>query len=393
LTLRGLLCRSIAGTALAGTALTFSKEPGVVLYVLAVGLHALVFELSPRAQRVRRLVRRWPLAIPPLLLIVFYLARSAGPWVNPVHPTTPLIAQMLRLNLFVVLAYCATIFVLQFTWIPTSFVVAHVALCARAALSRKSLPITRQELFVWLLFATAAAAWISFPTFVNARYFLPLAPLLLLCFASALGAIDPPRPILRASVIAAVAALFLASAFRTIDPLSRAVFGTFPFGKRSLLYMTSITHECCGFGRDQMIYNLEFTQVHHLLEDVHARFPLAPGIRYASSEVADWHLMDRIDGGARRRTVDGRESSISRACSSDSVAAAAVRPRKLYFIDFPFMWPDRDLRILEQGYETNRVEWVERGGYGLRILEMTARPQWSPRGTRPLLPYEAPCES
>ena len=393
LTLRGLLCGSIVGTALAGTALTFSKEPGVVLYLLATGIHTLLFVVPSGPQRLRRLLRSWPLAVPPALLILFYVARSSGAWVNPVHPSTPLIEQVLRLNLFVFLAYCATIFVLQFTWVPTSVIVAHVALCARAALARKPLRFTREERFVWLLFGGAAVTWIAFPTFVNARYFLPLAPLLLLCVGSALGAIDPPRPVLRAGVIAAVAALFLVSAFRTVDPLSRAIFGTFPFGKRTLLYMTSITHECCGFGRDQMVYNVEFTQLHRLVEDVYARFPLEPGTRYAAGEVSDWHLMDRIDDGGRRRTIDWRDSPASRACSSDSIAAAATRPRRVYFIDFPFMWSERDLRILEQGYDVKRVHWVERSGYGLRVLEMTARPQWEPRGTRPLLPYEVPCES
>jgi hypothetical protein len=393
LTLRALLRGSVVGAALAGTALTFSKEPGVVLFLLAVGLHALLFVIpGPSPGRARRLLRRWPLALPPVLLLLFYVVGNNGLWLNPVQPSAGIFNQVFRVGPELFLAYCAVMLLLQFTWVPTALIVAHLGLCARAALSRAPVPHSRVEIFVWLLAGFVFVASTMFPTFVNPRYFHPLAPLLLLCFASALGALRPPRAAVRAGALVAVAGLFLVSAFRTVDPLSRAVFGTFAFGEREMLSINSITHECCGFGRDQMVYNLEFTQLHRLLDEAYARFPLEPGARYAAASLADWHVMGRIDERSRRRTVDRRDSFAPRLCSGDSVALAAIRPRKLYFLDFPFVRPDRDLRMLEQAYDVTGVHRIERGGYRLRMLEMQRRPGPSAEAPPFKLPQEARCE-
>ena len=373
LTVRALLRGSVAGAALWGAALTFSKEPGIVLYLLAAGLHTIMFVLpGPAEGRARRLLRLWPLAIPPALALLFY-ATAAGVWMNPAQPSAPIADQVLRAPLDVFLAYSAAILVLQFTWVPMVLIVGHLGLCARAAVSRAPLPHSGVETYLWLLFGAAFIALTRLPTFVNPRYFLPIAPLLLLCFASALGALRPPRTAVRATALAGVALLFLISAFRTVDPVSRALFGTFAFGDRQLLSITSLTHECCGSGRDQIVYNLEFTQFHRLVDQVYERFPLESDARYAADGLADWHLMGRIDARTRSRTIDRRDSSAPSLCSADSISVAAVKPRKLYFIDFPFLRPDRDLPKLAQTYDLTAAHQLDQGGYRLRVLEMERR--------------------
>src|SRR5215218_5841655 len=104
--------------------------------------------------------------------------------------------------------------------------------------------------YVWLLS--------RFVTFSNARYYLPIFPLVLLvAYASAVRLRIPPAA--RAGGAAALATLLAVSAVRTVDPVSRGLWGTWQMGERSLLSVTSLTGECCGHGRDQLAYNLEFT--------------------------------------------------------------------------------------------------------------------------------------
>src|SRR4029077_13952844 len=98
-----------------------------------------------------------------------------------------------------------------------------------------------------------------YETYLNVRYLLPIAALLILSFAVGF-LILCARPFVRVVVLGFAFLLVLGSAFRTIDPVSRALWGTFPFGRHPLLALTSWNNECCGFSRDQLVYNLEYLQ-------------------------------------------------------------------------------------------------------------------------------------
>ena len=76
------------------------------------------------------------------------------------------------------------------------------------------------------------------------------------------------RPGVRRAVLGTYAALLAVSAMRTVDPVSRWLWGTFRFGSHQMLDMTSLTGECCGTGRDQLAYSLEFTRFHDLTDSV-----------------------------------------------------------------------------------------------------------------------------
>ena len=76
----------------------------------------------------------------------------------------------------------------------------------------------------------------SYRTWSNLRYFALLYPLLaLLAFAALLRLGMTER--LRGAVIGAIVGLFLLASYRSVDPVSRTVYGTFSIGERQMYRM------------------------------------------------------------------------------------------------------------------------------------------------------------
>ena len=96
---------------------------------------------------------------------------------------------------------------------------------------------------------------------------------------------------------------FGAAAWRSDDPVSRAVWGTFPAGPRPMYDMTSITGECCGHGRDQLAYNLEFAFFHEAQSQTFAAVELTPATVVIVARGALWYLDAPLDPVTRRRTM------------------------------------------------------------------------------------------
>src|SRR3712207_8880998 len=70
-----------------------------------------------------------------------------------------------------------------------------------------------------------------------------------------------------------------------------------------MLRVTSITRECCGYGRDQLAYNLEFTALSEAQDALYAR--IAPGNQTVllTHDYANLHTVGPLDAARRRRTL------------------------------------------------------------------------------------------
>lgn len=263
--------RRWVAVAATGCALAFTKETGVLLYVALVFVIVL-WRLAPGTLRSRGRAREIGPLLPliaPLALFGAYLAYRST--TVPGKPALwiagtvggSIIEQFLipTIDLYQ-LNYAALILVLGFGWILALLLVAD-ALIGFARKIRRRPPralvgVDRERLVLLIaLLVVGSYGLTRFTTFGNPRYFLiPRVLLLVPTYASLLRLGFGPRA--RRLILATTAGLTMVSAVRTVDPMSRYVYGTFAVGEHRLLRMTSITGECCGFGRDQLVYNLEF---------------------------------------------------------------------------------------------------------------------------------------
>jgi hypothetical protein len=247
--------------AVAGVGLVLSKEFGTPLYGLLMVAWALgALPLSSTTQN--RLTKQTVLLLmsPLLVFLVVQLANYLvqGKWMLWKDWSGNTQAAQAR---FVpgALSYLFGLFVLNFHWLLTALTAVFFFGWWKARSTneaRKS-----QVLFLSLVLVPGAAMVVMAPQirFLNVRYLLCIYAAALLLYAVAVSQ-DDVRAYWRWGATAVLGALFALSSFRTVDPVSMATTGTFDFGTHKMLKMTALTGECCGHGRDQLVYNLEFLQ-------------------------------------------------------------------------------------------------------------------------------------
>jgi hypothetical protein len=178
--------------------------------------------------------------------------------------------------------------------------------------------------------------------------------------------------------MAATSALLALSAIRTVDPVSRAVWGTFPVGERSLLSITSLRKECCGHGRDQLAYNLEFTHFALLQDALFERLKPTDSTVFVLPPEGDWFVMGSLDRVTHRRTMRSDD-----AVSPEVILAPDaydLKAARAWYVDLPFSKDTIFRTLLARRFDVSEPCRIARGGYALTVREMRLR---SSAATRP----------
>lgn len=379
LLVRALLRERFLEAGAVAVLLSLCKETGVLLVVVTAGVHALLALLrapGSLAVRLRAVLRYAPTLAGPAAFGAWLALRPARPgsphgqlWGG--HSLGDLVRLLFSLDLQhpVFRAQLAGIFVLQFAWLLT--------LPAAWRWGRKLWGLVRRTpsgeapglVFLDALFFVTLFALTRFRTFLNVRYVLPLYPLLLLCAAAALRDL-PARS--RSALLVAVSCLFLVSNHRTVDPVSRGLWGTFAFGEHALLRMTSLTGECCGEGRDQLVYNLEHTQLHRLQDLAYRALELGRDREPAAHPLADWYLTGPVDPATRGRTL-ARGAPVQHTLTPQEIARGR-RPLRLFYLRYPNFGDNASQEAaLAPWYVAGAVRRFERSGYALEVVELTRR--------------------
>jgi hypothetical protein len=383
ITLACLLRRRTCASGVFGLALVFSKEVGVLVYVILLGCY-LVFVGGRRpgapGHKLVRVLRLLPLALPPVASVIYvcWLRPRAVPLWGNLSPL--LILDQLttvRLMALETRAALAGIFVLSFSWIPTAFIaadlIARIASWSLRKPARFPEEVHRENLSFFLWTAALATFFLTrFQTSVSVRYYAVLYPLLLTAFLAALVRLWL-RPALRRILLGSVMALFLASAFRTLDPISMRTYGSFPFGKHEMLAMTSINHECCGHGLDQLVYNLEFVRIHEAIDEVLSQIRPSVARPIVIADSADWFLMVRMNPTTFRRTL--RRSGSQRVPHLDitELTALAQPPAEISFLALATADNRTALARLRAHYDVTETVMFGRDGYSLQVQRMRRR--------------------
>jgi hypothetical protein len=361
--------------ALFGSLMLFSKETSLLLYGLLAALYALLFvglAKDATAGKLSRLLRLWPLALPVLLFAAYLLHRSLQPdstllWgqETPGH----LLELLLTFQLNAAFASIVVLmFALGFLWVPSLGALAKLLAFARAP---RLSPVRSDRVFIASLLIGSAWALSRLVTFSNPRYYLPILPLLLLAGFFGLLTLRSKRG--RLALLGGYALLALLSNDWTLDPVSRAIYGTFPAGDRELLAMTSLTGECCGYGRDQLVYNSQFTDLHRLLDEASLALGVDEGTVLMTHPLADFYLLGPIDRRSRRRTLDRTAAFSPLVVHDPAELQSPDRPRRILFLALPYVDNQPLLKLARRFYEVAPPSVFAAGGLSLPVFELTAK--------------------
>lgn len=378
--MRERLLLAIAWGVLAG----LSKESGALLFGVQLIVYITVYGLrAPNlpSRKVRAIWRRSPLVLIPLLglgsALAYVLAKgSTVLWAQV--DLMGVVRQFTTISFMdnVLPASLSTIFVLNCMWIPATILLVCFAfwLWRKLVLALPE-PSSRDPAFEFIaaVFVLELLLLTRFRTFTNVRYYLPVFPWILLLAARGTLELGVPRALrLVAQGVVLLAVGF--SNFRSFDPISAELFGTMRFGEHRLFRITSLTKECCGLGRDQLVYNLEFAEMDRLLRQA---LPFVLGGRDHAVAVhpeADWKLFDSIDPETLRRATPRPGSFKLPYTHTWAVGAAPVKPEKIYYIALPNMPNSSEIVRYAGWYDFHwRRRRFTHGGYGIDVHELVRK--------------------
>jgi hypothetical protein len=335
--------------AAAGTMLCFSKETGALIYFAALALHLLFRLMEERGRpldRAKAVVRAaWP-ALVPLALFAAFLAwwsatqGSYAVWNQGIHERPIEGMRWFDFDDVILRSYAAIIFVLGFAWIPATVILADVAIgAARTArkLGDRALSGVDTKLAGYLVALTAALVYLLtvYRTWSFPRYFVVLAPMLIIAALISLVRIGAGARVVRAA-LAAVAALFFFSNYSSWDPVSRALFGTLSLGESSVYDVSSIAHDFRVTDADHLCYNLQFTGFHWAQNAMYAAMRPTAGTTIVFPRFNRWGLWAPLDARTFER-VAARTGTVT-PDYQDEATIAAMRgsmPREIWLVEQP----------------------------------------------------------
>jgi hypothetical protein len=335
--------------AAAGLMLCFSKETGALIYFVALGLHLLFRAMEERGStvdRVKAVAREAAPALLPLVVFAGFLAwwsatqPSYAVWNQGMHEHPIAGMHWFDFDDVILRSYAAIIFVLGFAWIPTTVILADVAVGAVRAVGEmrdRELPGVDVKLAGYLAALTATLVYLLtvYRTFTFPRYFVVLAPLLLLAgFVSLVRLGTGPR--IRRFALAATGAVLFSANHASWDPVSRRLFGTLSLGEFSAYDVSSIAHDFRVTDADHLCYNLQFTGFHWALNAMYAAIKPTAQTTIVFPRFNRWGLWAPLDSRTFER-VARREGTVTPDYEDEAMIAAmrGKKPRELWLVEQP----------------------------------------------------------
>jgi hypothetical protein len=290
-----------------------AKETGAAVFAATIVAYAIAFIALKRPSfedAIAELRRHAPLLAAPLALAGYVIAfrlthEHDGPWVASYAVVSmlhdPLTALSINPADAGVRSFLADAFVLNYQWIYTATLVvaACAALVRTTAEGTARLTTARGGIFLSLLLVGLVYVATRYRDYNNARYVLVVSPVIVALFYRALLSVAVNANA-RRLILGVTAAVVFLSNFRTIDFVSRSVFGTFSVGSHALLDMPSII---AGPKMDAIVYNLEALQFDYLLRDLMRDVRPAPQTVFFMGDPT-YNFPPKVDAQSYGLTVD-----------------------------------------------------------------------------------------
>lgn len=377
-----LLYNHLILSVLFGVILVFSKETGVLLYFTILFYYVLYYSIknlagkglkpSQRLESSHKLIDRRILLslIIPAVIFLLYLGYTKGQlweagsfgWNNEgVHG--------FGFNWSALTTRLAQIFVLNFSWIQTIicllFIIkiffSFMLKLSTAVVSSKYIKdILTMLLFVFIVFTLFN---LFFITFNHPRYVLAAVFFLLLFTCGALLNICKKEQV-RILILSAMLFLSCLQVFKTVDPLSEAMFKTINFGEHQLLNINPA---------DGMVYNAEYTVIDEILNKLNQTININKNTAIIVSNIWDAHFngdglysIINIDKSSLKRTFK-RENSFQPEVYSIRNLNNGNKPAEAYYLQLWFGDKKAELEYLQKHYQIIRTDKIDHKGYSLNL--------------------------
>jgi hypothetical protein len=369
-----------------GVLFLFTKETAAVLYAATVLLHLLVYRWRPSGNvrsAARMTLRQWHLFVPGLLFGAYnlvYRLSNAGLYWNQAfeHKNNNYIGAItdFDLNDPGMRAYLVNIFVLNFHWVLSVFIVAWLLknltdwmFGKHAAHSRH---VRRADTLFFVLLLLAAAYIITrIRPWNNPRYAIAAYPLLVIVAQQALVSLNV-RQRFRVGALGVTLMLVLLSNFRTFDPVSMGFYGTRDFGGKPWLFMTSKIDNP-AYLRDMQFYNLEILEVDLLTDKALADIRPPPNAVILNGPWANIWFPNRIDIVTKTNTwrptnyYPVRWEDHLEAMSPEALKPLLGAQSVFWFFALPNLMNDEYLAYLKKTYRLQGVKEYRNHGYTMSV--------------------------
>jgi hypothetical protein len=361
-----------------GMLLVFTKESGFMLYGISVFLFIalMIFNNSSLLKDKIRFIRKISALIIPIPLFAIYMILVPHTQIG--DSWTEGIMKMLRFYLLskVILAQLISLLVINFNWIISILILVNVITLGVLYLKslkhkvsiRKVFNSKYEGVYFYLLFIAIVYFLTRIPFANNPRYMLPALPILIILFGGSLVRVLRKQSLITI-MLTVLLTLLTVSSFRTIDPVSKKIMGTFKFGSHELLQMARFEEPKHGYGRDHLVYNFEFTQFHYITEKIFRRVGWARN--FVIPRELTW-LSDfgAFDVGTGHRAIYGGRLKSLLFSYADEISANNA-PQEIYYISYP-NYDRNNMNANERArlsliYDLEEVITVENDGYSIDV--------------------------
>lgn len=366
-----------------GLAMVFTKETGILLYAVSMGTYGILAVLRGRRADTAQTARLIWYLVPPGIFLLFMalFPPFRNLQVAPVSWQHILVRALTvpPVNAFVA-AQLLSGLVINFTWIMGLVLAVRISGWIRAKKTWRTLRdwvaavgATDPRVYYYLLFAPLLVVLTRIPFYNNPRYMLPVLPVYIILFADALPAVIR-RAGNRLVVVCILLVLTIVSLYRTIDPVAILAFGSYRFGRHEVLKMSRYTDPQYGFGKDEGVYNLQFTQYAYLTEAVVAAYGL-DAVYVAHTHFTWWNSLGFVDYSSfapdtLRRTASVHSYPVVFLSPEQAITSSAG---EILFLEYPNMRNEEAVNQLLPAFAAADSRRFERSGYSVNVIRMTRR--------------------
>lgn len=359
-----------------GIGFLFSKETAMLLLPIVAISCALSSSIEISRHNFTSWLRRHCLAIliPYTFLVIFVLykaiVRQQSPlWTGLGESWTVHVLSSFDSGLPMLIHFLAMIFVLNGTWVlMLLWCILTIFYCSYSRrLTLQTTPTT-----IWITFTLSLMAILLVRPYSNSRYVMFLYPIMIIGVANLLVSLGVRR-IARMAIASLLFMLFSIQVKWSVDPLSRLYFGTFNFGERSMYDMTQRTKECCGKGRDQLVYNLEFLELIACAEEFLSDIATDPDAVVVCNTFACWKFWENDMAFSRKLDSGNKGSRSPMFLPPDELLKLDPLPSSFYFVDFPNVNNVADLNALNAWYQVISTNVYGSNGYSINIYTFVGR--------------------
>jgi hypothetical protein len=361
-----------------GLLMIFTKETGVLFYFLAVTAHWLYLVRPSHAGMAGALRSSWKkLALLALPVALFALYRLEVKTLFDGRDAHSVVQILTSFNLTDprFLAMMAEIFVFQFAWVQTAVILLAAALWLWKW-DKGSLPHPNsQRRMVWFLVLVYAAGTYALTRYIpynNLRYLMLAYPLGSLLFAVSCVALFRTRRLVNAALAVAVA-LQVVAVFSSVDPVSRAIFGTFDFGSWKMYPLGKIDNlSCCMRGRDQIVYNFQHLKLATMQSRIFERIRPTPQTVISTHPEVSVGFNDGADKDDFRWSWKP-DAIYPRYWAPVDIVRMPDPWREVWFIEYPNFDNAEQLALLKRSYVQVSREDIRDRGYVIPLYRFVRR--------------------